>query len=223
MLTRSSLEHSTPLTGAAPQSPDSGMRVGIFGGSFNPPHIAHLLIAELVREEFALDEVAWIVSARPPHKDALSLASAADRVAMVNLAIEENPYFSSSDVEIRREGPSYTIETLRILRAHRPDADLFLLLGGDSLVDFKTWKDPEAILDEAQLVVFHRTGNAPPRQLMRPDRIHFSTFPCIDVSSSDVRDRIRRGMSIRYLVPSGVRTYIAQHGLYGSSSAGLNR
>lgn len=223
MLTRSGVErkYASSVQGAARAR--HSMRVGIFGGSFNPPHIAHLLVAELVREEFELDEVIWIVSARPPHKDVHSLASAADRLTMVRLAIEGNRFFKWSDVEVQREGPSYTIESLRYFRAQRPHAAHFLIMGGDSLAEFGTWRDPKSILSEAQLIVFNRTGTPPPEQPAASDRVHFSTSPCIDVSSSSIRHRIRRGRSIRYLVPSSVRDYIAENGLYGQTRVRLSQ
>ena len=191
------------------------MRVGVYGGSFNPPHIAHLLIAELMREEFRLSQVLWVVSPRPPHKDPTALAPADDRLAMVELAIAGNTCFSVSDIELRREGPSYTIDTLRQLRDELPGSELCLLLGGDSLAEFDSWRSPDAILTEAHLLVYERAQRASYGRIAHSERVHFSSSPSIDISSSAIRRRIRQGQTTRYLVPEPVRAYIARRVLYG--------
>ncbi len=194
-----------PLTG----------RVGLFGGSFNPPHVGHLAVAEAARDEAALDRVLWMPAAVPPHKRADDLPEAEHRLAMTRLATAGNDAFVVSDLELRRAGVSYTVDTLRALRADHPDAAFLLLLGGDSLQQFPTWRDPDAILDLAEPLVYPRPGFDPAAvdpSLRR--RVTLLDRPLLDLSSTDVRGLLHAGRSARYLVPDAVLAYADEHGLY---------
>ena len=189
-------------------------RIGIFGGTFDPPHVGHLALAECARERLRLDEVRFVPAGRPPHKSGGRITSAAERVAMARLAVRGNAAFTVSTHETRRQGPSFTIETLRHVAAGALRTRLFLLIGADSLDDFASWREPEAILRLATLVVAGRPG-VPRAGRRRPRRgpVHLDN-PEIAVSSSLVRARVRAGRSVRYLVPDAVSAYIARHGLY---------
>ncbi|NNF56623.1 MAG: nicotinate-nucleotide adenylyltransferase [Rhodothermaceae bacterium] len=190
--------------------------LALFGGSFNPPHLAHLAVAEAVADAVGLDQVCWMPAATPPHKqDDPTLASAEHRLAMARLAVEGNPRFVVSDLELRRGGTSYTVDTLRQLRAERPDTDLYLIVGGDSLVDFPTWREPEAILGLARLLVYQRPGSdeAAVAPAIRA-RTTLVEAPLLDLSGTMLRARIAAGRTVRYLVPEAVRAYIEAHGLY---------
>ncbi len=188
------------------------MRLGLFGGSFNPPHVAHLAVAEACAA--GLDRVLWMPAPDPPHKAPLSV-SGADRLALVRLAIEGNGCFEASDLEFGRAGPHYTVDTLRALHAEHPDADLALVVGGDSLAAFTTWREPDAILDLARLVVYRRPGSSfdrVPAHVMA--RTTVVDGPGLDLSATELRQRLAARLSARYLVPDDVLGYIAKHGLY---------
>ena len=192
------------------------MTLGLFGGSFNPPHVAHLAVAQACAEAAGLDTVLWTPTPDPPHKagDA-RLATAEHRLAMARLAVEENARFAVSDIEFRRAGPHYTVDTLRALASEHPEADLALVVGGDSLAAFASWREPEAILGLARLVAYRRPG---------ADLAGFAAHvmarttivdgPALDLSATEIRARIAAGQTVRYLVPDAVRTYVAAHGLY---------
>ncbi len=188
------------------------MRLGLFGGSFNPPHVAHLAVAEACAA--GLDRVLWMPAPDPPHKPPLRV-SGTDRLAMVRLAIAENERFEASDLEFRRPGPHYTVDTLRALRAEHPGADLALVVGGDSLAAFTTWREPEAILEMARLVAYRRPGSefdgVPDGVLARTTAVD---GPGLDLSATELRARVAAGLSARYLVPDAVLDYIEAHGLY---------
>lgn len=190
-------------------------RVGLFGGSFNPPHLAHLIVAEQVRDQFALDEVRWIPARRPPHKAGEALAEAAHRLAMTRLAVAANPAFAVSAVEFEREGPSYTVDTVAALQAAEPEVAFMLLLGGDSLAGLAAWHRPHDLLARVPLVVYPRPGAS---SLLLPDglqgTVHTAEAPLLDLSGSAIRARCAAGRSIRYLVPTAVAEHIAAHGLY---------
>ncbi len=190
------------------------MDVGIFGGSFNPPHVAHLVVAESVREQFGLREVWWMVSSSPPHKEAEALAPTAHRLAMTRRATEGNPAFRVSELETERAGPSYTVDTLRALQDAHPETDFALIIGSDSLRSFGSWRRPDEIVRRAPLLVYKRPGalvSAPPRFAKR---IYYAQAPLLEVSGTEIRTRCRQGRSVRYLVPEAVRAYIRTHALY---------
>ncbi len=196
------------------------MRIGVFGGTFDPLHTGHLVLAEQCREQCHLDEVWFVPAAIPPHKQELVISTARARCDMIEFAIAGNPQFKLSRVEIDRPGPSYTVTTLELLRDEDPTRELFLLVGADSIRDLPTWREPDRIQELATIVAVNR-GRAVPtdaqRQALQPtigDRIHFVGMPGIDISATDIRQRVASGRSIRYLVPRAVESYIHQHHLY---------
>ncbi len=189
------------------------MRIGIFGGSFNPPHVGHLIIAEMMREAFDLHRVLWIPSADPPHKDVRDLAPAADRLEMVRLAISGNDAFELSEIEFARSGKSFTIDTILELKRRRPNDEFFLIVGGDSLADFHRWRDPDRILEEVSLIVYDRPGAGEPVAVPQ-ERILRVETPQIDVSSTEIRRRCSTGQSVRYLLPPAVEEYVRRNDLY---------
>ncbi len=193
----------------------AGDRVGIFGGSFNPPHVAHLALAEAARDQGGLDRVVWIPAATPPHKQRQNLPAAEHRLAMTRLAVAGNGAFVVSDLEIERAGVSYTVDTVRALQAAYPDVAFHLLLGGDSLAQFGAWVEPEEIARRVPLIVYPRPGADLSRvapSLMA--RVTLLDRPLLDPSSTALRGLLRAGRSVRYLVPDAVLAYIAEHGLY---------
>ena len=198
------------------------MKVGIFGGSFNPPHIAHLILVESIRDQFDLDQILWIPGYIPPHKTHLRLADASHRLAMTRLATANNPHFTVSDMEIERAGVSFTVDTVRLLQQENPDTTYYLVIGEDSLFDFMTWRDPESILEMVQLLVYRRPGkhhNEPdvPAYVVShfPDRVLFADAPLLEISSVSIRKRLKAGKSIQHRVPDAILDYILKHNLYG--------
>ena len=220
------------------------MRIGLFGGTFNPIHYGHLRTALEVKEGFPLDECYLIPSAVPPHKRSLSVSGAADRMEMIRLAIDGFPGFTLCDAELKRSGPSYTIDTVIHLKNSLPkETELFLLLGLDAFLEIDTWKDYRQLLQQLPFIVMTRPEPRNERTvepvLMVQQYLHnhiSADFDCsqspacfthhqlqavftfevtlMDISSSDIRERIRQGRSIRYLVPDRVLAYIREKGLY---------
>lgn len=191
------------------------MKLGIFGGTFNPPHLGHLVVGECVREELGLDKVLFVPSAISPHKQHLDLVDPAYRLEMVRLSVIGEPFFEASSIEMDRGGVSFTVDTLALLRQSNPDASLHLLLGMDNLHEFTTWRYPEKIVDLAQVIVMTRPGfrtNNVPESLLK--RFQFCSVPEIGISSSEIRERVKKGKSIRYLVPRPVESYIYYRRLY---------
>ena len=192
-------------------------RIGLFGGTFDPPHLGHLALAEWAREQLRLERVLFVPAGAPPHKRARRLSSPAARAAMTRLAVRGNPAFRLSQLEVRRRGPSFTVDTLRAVRAAHPGVDVFLLMGEDSLEDFRTWHEPAAIRGLARLAVARRPGErrrAPARGT--GGGLVWLDNPGLELSSSAIRARVRAGRSVRYLVPDAVARYLARHRLYRS-------
>ena len=192
-------------------------RIGLFGGTFDPPHFGHLALAEWAREQLRLDRVLFVPAGAPPHKRARRLSSVAARVAMTRLAVRGNPAFRLSQLEVRRRGPSFTVDTLRAVRSGLPGVEVFLLMGEDSLDDFRTWHEPAAIRGLARLAVARRPGGrrrTPARGIARG--LIWLDNPGLELSSSAIRARARAGRSVRYLVPDAVARYLARHRLYRS-------
>ncbi len=185
-------------------------RIGIFGGTFNPPHLGHLLIAEHARQSASLNKVLFVPAFLPPHKVGREIIDSKHRLAMTKLAIAGNRSFIVSDIEMRQRGISYTVGTLHALRAAMPQADLFLIMGSDSLAEVDGWKDPQAIRSLVRFLVYPRDDVSPSRN---PD-VEFIRGPVVGISSSEIRGRAARGESIRYLVPQSVERYILRHRLY---------
>ena len=190
-------------------------RLGLFGGTFDPPHLAHLVLADRACEQLALDRVVFIPAGRPPHKHGRRVTAAKHRLRMIRLATRDDPRFEVTTLELERRTTSWTIDTLRVL-ARRP-ATRFLIIGGDSLDEFRTWREPAAILELATLAVAARPGSGrgvARRWAERHGRLVWLGDPALDLSSSQLRTRVRQGRSIRYLVPDVVARYIARHRLY---------
>ncbi len=212
------------------------MKLGILGGTFNPIHLAHLRIAEEVREACALDQVLFIPAAVPPHKTTAEEIAFAHRLAMVETAISENPYFAVSDIENRRPGKSYSVHTLEALHRERPDDEFYFIIGMDSFRDLESWKDYRRIFELCNLVVAARPGvvvddpkNLLPIAIMKEfcyncasktlrhisgTAVFFVEETFLDISSTRIRQLVGKGHSTRYLIPSAICTYIERHGLY---------
>jgi nicotinate-nucleotide adenylyltransferase len=194
------------------------MRLGVLGGTFDPPHIAHLIFAEQACEQLELDRVLFIPAGDPWRKADRQITPAAQRLEMVRIATQDNPAFDVDDSEIRREGPTYTVETLRELSKGLHEGDqLFFLAGEDALADLPYWHDPAGIASLATIVVAPRQGAATPADLpFHASRLARIAMPFMDVSSTDLRQRAREGRSLRYLVPPAVEKYIHENKLYVS-------
>jgi nicotinate-nucleotide adenylyltransferase len=192
------------------------MRVGAFGGTFDPVHLGHLIVAEQCREQARLDQVLFVPAARPPHKLEQELTAFARRVEMMELAIAGHPHFAVADIEKDRPGPSYTADTLAELQRRYPDAELFLVIGSDCIGDLQNWHNPRGIGDLAELLIVARPGWGVDASSLPPalGRRQIVTAPLIDISSRDLRRRAAEGRSLRYLVPPAVDCYIGTHRLY---------
>jgi nicotinate-nucleotide adenylyltransferase len=201
------------------------MRLGLFGGTFDPIHMGHLILADACREACALDRVWFVVAGAPPHKPG-DRTSVADRLEMVRIAIAGHPAFEVSELETRRPGPHYSVETLEEVRRQRPEDELFFLIGADSLADLPHWREPERIVSMATVVVVDRPGVELGLSSLWPDLgpdakpFRLVTIPPIGIASNDLRRRVAEGRSIRYQVPRGVEAYIEAQGLYRGSVRG---
>jgi nicotinate-nucleotide adenylyltransferase len=209
-------------------------RLGLFGGTFDPVHLAHLRTAEEVREALALDRVELVLSATPPHKTASTQAPLAHRRRMLELAVAGNTHLASNFSELDREGPSYSIDTIRAVQDRQPDTALTFILGADAFAEIGTWKDYDDLLTLCDFCVISRPG-APTSELpiaveksfcYEPSRgvyvhrsgraLRFLPVTALMISASDIRRRCATGRSIRYLVPDAVYEYVAANGLYAS-------
>lgn len=211
------------------------MKIGLFGGTFNPIHHAHLRIAEEIREHFMLSKVIFVPAATPPHKPLADDLSFGDRLRMVEHAVRGNRFFSVSDLEGKREGKSYSIDTIRQFRELYPGDEFFFIMGSDSFADFGSWKQYAAIFSCCNIVTITRPGSRISlRDALPVDIAHefcyhdaekrlshrsgYSVYSIegtqLDISSTDIRSRIRKGLSIKYLVPESVERYIIQQRFY---------
>jgi len=193
-------------------------RLGVLGGSFDPPHLAHLAIASEACHALRLERVLFVPAAAPPHKGTGERVSAAVRLEMTSLAIDDDLRFTASGVEVER-GIVYTADTLRALGVRHADHELVFLMGSDSLLQLETWHEPEELLSLCSLAVEPRPGDAPEAIAAAAarwggDRVALLDVPLLDISSSAVRERVARGRPIRYLVPQRVEQYILETGLY---------
>jgi nicotinate-nucleotide adenylyltransferase len=193
-------------------------RIGVYGGTFDPIHRTHLDVARAALEHAGLDRVIFVVSAVPPHKSNEVFASAEDRYAMAVAAVAEESGMSVSRVELNRAGPSYTAHTLGELHAEYPAAQLHLIVGGDSLADLPRWRDPEAIIRLARILVVPRPGASAMVPPLLAGRVDFLPFEESDVSSTEIRAAIARGEDTAPVLPAAVRTYIRAKGLYHAHS-----
>jgi len=199
------------------------MRIGLFGGTFDPIHLGHLILAERCREEAGLDEIRFLPSYVPPHKADRSITRFEQRCEMAALATAGQPAFRVERIEKELPPPSYTSETLAELVARNPGDEFALLIGGDSLRDFPTWHRPQRIVELAQIVAVGRPGieTISPDELARqlelpPERVRLKLVECpqVDIASREIRARVREGKTIRYLVPRSVEEYIRERKLY---------
>ena len=203
--------------------PAGVLRIGVFGGTFNPVHMGHLIMAQDALELFELSRILFIPCARPPHK-AAALASAEHRLAMLQAALEGELRFEASDIEVRRGGMSWSVDTIRELRASYPGAEITLIVGSDSLLELHAWRDVYTLLGLCRVVTLARPGvdlDALGRVDLKldppwPDRLRaqIRVGHLVNISSTDIRYRIAEGMSIRYLVHPAVEMYISEHRLY---------
>jgi nicotinate-nucleotide adenylyltransferase len=194
------------------------MRVGVLGGTFDPVHVGHLVLAERARDALRLDLVLFIPAGEPWRKAHRDITHASHRLAMLHLAVDDNEAFGISDVELRRDGPTYTADTLAALAGERLDDEFFFIVGSDALADLPNWHEPGRIVRHAMLAVAPRDDQlTDPASLGIPgieDRVLTFAMPRIDVSSTDIRARITAGASVRYLLPDPVLHYIEEHALY---------
>ena len=227
----SSVTQKAPTPHSRRSSPDpqpqrnrgtaSAERIGILGGTFDPPHIGHLWLATLAADQLALERVRYMPAAQPPHKRRAGMSSITERLLMTRLAIGGNPAFELSTIEVGRAGPSYTIHSIEELLRTYADARLFLLMAADSLAQIDSWREPDRLLSLVEWAVAPRPG-APPadaptlRQRFGKSakRIHLLEGPSLDVSATEIRQRVAAGRTIRYLVPQAVEEMIAATGLY---------
>lgn len=198
------------------------MRIGIFGGTFDPPHIGHLILASEARDQLHLDQVLWVVTPEPPHKRGRRKISPTEiRLDLVRAAIADDAGFEISRVEIDRQGPHFSVDTVKILAEQNPGAELFYLMGGDSLHDLPTWMHPEAFLAcLTGIGVMRRPQDfvdLPWLERALPGiigKIHFVDAPLLEISSTSIRDRIARGMHYRYFLPAAVFEKVRERSLY---------
>ena len=193
-------------------------RIGLFGGSFDPPHIGHLVIAEMARRSMDLDIVYFVPAYIPPHKKGSHPTTAGDRLAMTRLSVQGNAKLKVSDLELRRKGVSYTVDTVRAFRKRFPAAELFLIIGSDSLRQFHSWKSPGEILSEVSLIVYRRPRSVRTNARFHSAKVSFIKGPLMEISSSDIRKRMQKGKSIRYLVRDNVLSFIKKKKLYSDLS-----
>lgn len=203
---------------AAPRpAPDGGQgdrrRVGIFGGTFDPPHVGHLAVAAEVVEAANLDRLLWVPAAVPPHKASRSITVGPLRRRLVAAAIEDDPKFELCDLELKRGGMSYTIDTLREIREEHPEWSLSLIMGTDLFAGFPSWKEPQEIRELAELVVICRAGAAPPREAEKMGARTVRVTP-VDISSSLIRDRVGQRLAVMDMVTPAVLAIIEREGLY---------
>ncbi len=189
------------------------MKVGILGGTFNPIHVGHLLIAQDAMEQAGLDRVKFIPAATPPHKTPEHLVSAAHRVRMIQLAIAGNPRFEVDDIEIQRGGRSYSVETLTELKRRQPRARFYFIIGSDSLRELHLWREPRRLIKLCRFIVLARPG-FPPVQRRLAVRPLLMTGHVCEVASREIRTRVAHGRPFRYLLPDAVHNYIRKHKLY---------
>ncbi len=196
------------------------MKIAIMGGTFNPIHYAHLLSAEQVREGLEFNKIIFVPAARPPHKSNPDIIAAEHRFQMVLLATENNPFFEVSRIELERKGPSYTFQTIKALRKiYGETNELAWIIGADSLIEYKIWKDFDEVLKQCTLIATTRPNyNLEQVPLEILNRVKTFQITGFDMSATEIRHRIRNNMSIRYLVPETVAAYIHKHQLYSDRS-----
>ena len=199
---------------------DRIVRLGILGGTFDPPHYGHLILGEQAHEQLALDKVLWVPAADPPLKENKTKTPIALRLKMLQMAVEDNEHFEISLVDVERPGPHYTVDMLALLREHYTQAAFFFLMGSDSLNDLLRWRDPARLIQMATLAVMQRPGAPIDLAKLSPDLPGIEQCimpidgPMIEIASSDIETRIRSGRSVRYLLPKAIEGFIYKQGLY---------
>ncbi|MGE5073186.1 MAG: nicotinate-nucleotide adenylyltransferase [Anaerolineae bacterium] len=200
-----------------------GERIGIFGGTFDPPHLGHLILASEALVQLKLDRLLWVLTSVPPHKLDQPITPVDDRLAMLRLAVAGEPAFTVSRVDMSRPGPHYTVDTLALLRRENRIAALILLMGGDSLHDLTTWHEPDTLVAECdEIGVMRRPGDfvdlgSIEKQLPGiTAKVRFVDAPLLEIASHEIRRRAANGLPFRYYVPSAVYSYIVEKGLYRS-------
>ena len=224
----SSSAPSPSSSGRAPLDVELAARTAVMGGTFNPPHVGHLLCAQEALLASNADRVVWMPVNTPPHKSSSEDPGVAHRLAMCRLAVAGEPRFAVSALEAERPGASYTVDTLEALRDRAPGIELTFIVGGDMAAALPLWREPERIVRLARLAVAERDGVARDAILERlsavpgaVERVQFFEMPRLDVSSSLIRHRVAAGLPVRYLVPDGVAQYIEREGLYGAPREGV--
>lgn len=201
-------------------------RIGLFGGTFDPPHLGHLILASEAHFQLELTRLLWTLTPDPPHKQDQLITPVEHRLAMVNLAIEDNPSFELSRLDLDRPGPHYTLDTMQILAKQNPDAEIVPIIGGDSLQDLPTWHRPKELVYAAHWIgVMRRPGE--PTNLEELERelpgisskVHYVDAPLLEIASREVRSRIANGEPFRYYLPRPVYQYINEHKLYHQPQA----
>lgn len=192
------------------------MRIGVLGGTFDPIHLAHLALAEEAREEAALQQVLFVPAGLPPHKRPQEVLAAGHRLEMVRLALAACPHFHVRELELDREGFSYTLDTVEALaREFAPRGELFLIVGADQVLELENWKDPRSLVEACTLLIAPRPGfELGELPAWVAGRARLLTTTRLAISSREIRERVRAGRSIRFLVPDPVRAYIEDHRLY---------
>jgi nicotinate-nucleotide adenylyltransferase len=205
------------------QMSEKVVKIGILGGTFNPVHCGHLLIAEVVREQYCLDKVLFIPSGNPPHKQLSVVAQAEHRYEMVRCAVNSNPFFEASRIEIDRKGYTYTVDTLKALKnIYGQDTSIYFIIGADVIPELVTWKSFREVFGLCEFIAVLRPGFGKETLLAEISRltelqnvvIHTADAPMIDISSTDIRDRVATGKTIKYMVPQCVEEYILKNRLF---------
>jgi nicotinate-nucleotide adenylyltransferase len=197
------------------------IRIGLFGGTFDPPHIGHLILSAEANAQLGLDRLLWVLTPNPPHKQGRPITSLDHRLAMVKLAISGEERFELSDVEMDRPGPHFALDTVKILAAQNPSADLVYLMGGDSLRDLPSWKRPSNLVAALNsIAVMRRPGDSidlPALENIIPGltaKVRYVDAPLLDIAAHEIRQRVADGRPFRYFLPAGVYEYIVEHNLY---------
>ena len=196
-------------------------RIGVFGGTFDPPHVGHMILAAEALSQLNLDRILWVLTSVPPHKRHRMISATTQRLRLVQAAIQDEPAFTLSTVDIDREGPHYAVDTMRILRAQYPQAELIYLIGEDSLYDLPDWYQPQMLVEEvAGIGVMHRPGKTVDMQALEAalpgirSKVAFVEAPLLEISSSQVRERIHHGAAFQYYLLPPVYELIQTHGYY---------
>lgn len=198
------------------------MKIGIMGGTFNPIHLGHLILSEYIREGIGLDKVIFIPTGEPPHKDNTKIAEGFHRKAMTELSIEDNPYFFLSSIELDRKDKSYTIDTINEIKSKYKDDTVVMIIGSDSLMNIESWKDSSKLMRKIDFIVADRMAREKKEIIKEIKRLNLKynvdikhlEIPLLEISSTQIRDRIRKNKSIRYLVKENVYRYILKNNLY---------